>query len=492
MSAPPRLAVINEDPTSVACDALLVAAFADGGSFTLDRPASVVDEAVGNRLSDYLTSSGFKGGPGELVVVPGGEGVTAGAVAVLGLGDHAKADTTVVRRAAGSAARSLRERSTVAVAIDGSGPESATTVAEGLLLGAYRFTTYKTDPKPSRFERALVVDGDEDALNRASIVAEATWLARDLVNEPASTLTPDVLAQRAKEAGDVSGFQCAIWDEDELETHGFGGLLGVASGSVNPPRFIQMHYAPESPTAKVALVGKGVTFDSGGLSLKDAANMETMKTDMGGAAAVIAAMSAIAKLKPQVEVLAFVPTTENMPSGTAVRPGDVLKHFGGKTTEVLNTDAEGRLILADALAFASEQKPDAIVDVATLTGSIMVALGKKATGLFSNDDTLASELEAASEAAGEAFWRMPIYDSYKKELESEVADLKNVGSRWGGAIIAALFLREFVGEGIPWAHLDIAGAARADSDYDENPKGGTGVAVRTLVNWVEGRALERK
>ncbi|MEA2517073.1 MAG: leucyl aminopeptidase, partial [Actinomycetota bacterium] len=216
--------------------------------------------------------------------------------------------------------------------------------------------------------------------------------------------------------------------------------------------------------------------------------METMKTDMGGAAAVIGAITAIAKLDLPVEVLAYVPTTENMPSGTAVRPGDVLKHYGGKTTEVLNTDAEGRLILADALVFASEQKPDAIVDVATLTGSIMVALGKKATGLFSNDDGLARELEGAGEAAGERIWHMPLYDVYKKELESEVADLKNVGSRWGGAIIAGLFLQEFVGENIPWAHLDIAGAARAEADYDENSKGGTGVAVRTLVNWVEGRA----
>ena len=203
---------------------------------------------------------------------------------------------------------------------------------------------------------------------------------------------------------------------------------------------------------------------------------------------MIGAMTAIAKLKPKIEVLAFVPTTENMPSGTAVRPGDVLKHYGGKTTEVLNTDAEGRLILADALAYASEQGPEAIVDVATLTGSIMVALGKKSTGLFSNDDALTDELQRASEAAGEPFWHMPMYDTYKKELESEVADLKNVGSRWGGAIIAALFLREFVGENIAWAHLDIAGAARADSDYDEQSKGGTGVAVRSLVNWVEGRA----
>lgn len=484
----PQLTVVNEDATTVACDALVVAAFSDGNAFRLDDIAAGIDAALGNRMSKYLISSGFKGGAGELAVVPGSDGVTAEAVAVVGLGEQAKVDATILRRAAGSAARRLSERSTLAITIHNAVPDSETAVAEGLLLGSYRFTAYKSDPKPSKLQRVLFIDAGEAALNRAAITAEATWLARDMINEPASTLTPEVLAQRAKEVADVSGFECAIWDENELRTNGFGGLLGVASGSANPPRFIQMHYPSAGAKGKVALVGKGVTFDSGGLSLKDAANMETMKTDMGGAAAVIGAMSAIAQLKPAIEVLAFVPTTENMPGGTAVRPGDVLKHYGGKTTEVLNTDAEGRLILADALAFASEQKPDAIVDVATLTGSIMVALGKKATGLFANDDALARELEVASDKAGEPMWHMPLYDVYKKELESEVADLKNVGSRWGGAIIAALFLREFVADGIAWAHLDIAGAARAESDYDENPKGGTGVAVRTLVNWIEGRA----
>ena len=488
MAGSPQLSVVNEDATTIACDALVVGAFSEAGSFELGATATGVDAALANTLSNYLTSSGFKGGVGELAVVPGANGVTADAVAVIGLGERSKADAAVLRRAAGSAARRLSERSTLGVTIHEAADGSESAVAEGLLLGSYRFTTYKSDPKPSKLQRVLFIDADEDALDRAAITSEATCLARDLINEPASTLTPEALALRAKETADVAGFECTIWDENELRSQGFGGLLGVASGSANPPRFIQMHYKHPGASAKVALVGKGVTFDSGGLSLKDAANMETMKTDMGGAAAVIGAMSAIAKLGLKIEVLAFVPTTENMPSGTAIRPGDVLTHRGGKTTEVLNTDAEGRLILADALAFASEQEPDAIVDVATLTGSIMVALGKKATGIFANDDALAHELEVASARAGERFWHMPLYDVYKKELESEVADYKNVGSRWGGAIIAALFLREFVTDPIPWAHLDIAGAARAESDYDENSKGGTGVAVRTLVAWVEGRA----
>ena len=488
MSASPQLSVSGDAATSASCDALLVGAFSDSGSFAFSSTGATVDDSTGNSISDYLRSAGFKGAAGELAVVPGGDGVAADAVAVVGLGDRDKVDAGVLRRAAGSAARRLSERTELAVALHETAEGSEGAVAEGLLLGLYRFNAYKSEPKASKVQRITFLGGDNAALDRAATIAEATAAARDLINEPASTLLPEVLAARAKEMGDVAGFECDVWDEKKLEEQGFGGLLGVASGSANPPRFIVMRYAPAGAKKKVALVGKGVTFDSGGLSLKDAANMETMKTDMGGAAAVICALSAIAKLKLPIEVLAFVPTTENMPSGTAVRPGDVLKHYGGKTTEVLNTDAEGRLILADALAYASEQSPEAIVDVATLTGSIMVAIGKKATGLFSNDDGLAGELIEASEAAGEPFWHMPLYDMYRKELDSEIADLKNVGSRWGGAIIAALFLKEFVGEGIPWAHLDIAGAARAEADYDENAKGGTGVGVRTLVNWVEARS----
>jgi len=487
MSNLPQPVAVSEDATSLACDALLLGAYAESGSFALDERAAAVDAAMSGGIARFLTSSGFKAGQGEVVVLPGSDGIAADAVAIVGLGDRDKADSTTLRRAVGAAARRLSERASLGVCLPTSDGKTGA-VAEGLILGSYRFTTYKTEAKPSKLERLLFVGASDPELERASIVAEATCFARDLTNEPASTLTPDVLAERARGAGDVAGFETTVWTEKELRDHGFGGLLGVSAGSEIPPRFIQMRYAPSKSSRKVALVGKGVTFDSGGLSLKDAANMETMKTDMGGAAAVIATMSAVGRLKPDIEVLAFVPSTENMPSGTAIKPGDVLKHYGGKTSEVLNTDAEGRLILADALAFASEQGPDAIVDVATLTGSIMIALGKKSTGLFANDDALADELVGASRSAGERVWHMPLYDMYRKELESEVADMKNVGSRWGGAIIAALYLREFVGDDIPWAHLDIAGAARAESDYDENSKGGTGVAVRTLVSWIEQRA----
>jgi leucyl aminopeptidase len=484
----PDLAAVTDGPASLTCDALVLGAFADGESFTLEGSAAAVDTALDAGLSGYLTSSGFKGTVGELAAIPGSDGVAAKAVAVVGLGDRSRVDAGVIRRAAGTAARRLSERETLGIALHHAVPGADGAAAEGLLLGSYRFTAYKSDPKRAKLSRILFIDADEAHLERAAIICDATNLARDLTNEPASSLTPSVLAQRARAAAEEAGIGCTVWDVDELTKRAFGGLLGVAAGSDEPPRFIQLTYAPAGATGKIALVGKGVTFDSGGLSLKDASSMETMKTDMGGAAAVIGAIYAVARLKLPIQVTAFVPATENMPSGHAIRPGDVLTHYGGKTTEVLNTDAEGRLILADALAFAREQGPDAIVDVATLTGSIMVALGKKATGLFATNDILADELETAANEAGERVWHMPLYDVYKKELESDIADQKNVGSRWGGAIIAALFLKEFVGDDIPWAHLDIAGAARAESDHDENVKGGTGAAVRTLVRWIEGRA----
>ncbi|HEX2195931.1 MAG TPA: leucyl aminopeptidase, partial [Actinomycetota bacterium] len=349
------------------------------------------------------------------------------------------------------------------------------------------FTAFKSDPRPPKLQSVQVLGAAEADLEAGWTAAEATMRARDLVNEPAGSLTPSALAERAREIADVAGLDCVVWDEAELAERGFGGVLGVAQGSAQPPRFIQMHHRPDNPRAKVVLVGKGITYDSGGLSLKDAKSMETMKTDMSGAAAVVAAMGAVGRIRPDVEVLGLVPATENMPGGAAIKPGDVIRHYGGKTVEVLNTDAEGRLVLADALAYASEQEPDAIVDVATLTGAIMVALGTKAAGLFCNDDDMAARLIDAASDEGERLWRMPLFADYAADLESDVADLKNIsGARWGGSIVAAVFLQQFVGSGIKWAHLDIAGAARAEGPSAEISKGGTGTATRTLVSWVEG------
>ena len=285
----------------------------------------------------------------------------------------------------------------------------------------------------------------------------------------------------------MNDLECEIWDEKTIQKKGFGGLLAVGRGASNPPRFIQLRYKPKHAAGRVAIVGKGVTFDSGGLSLKPANSMENMKSDMAGAAAVIATMGALPRFDVRTEVLAFVPSTENLPSGDSLKPGDVIKHYSGKTTEVNNTDAEGRLILADALAFACEQNPDAIVDIATLTGGIMVALGTRISGIFSTDDALYEELSSAATAAGEDIWRMPLADEFKRDLESEVADMKNSGSRYGSASVGGIFLKEHVREGIPWVHLDIAGTDWADKPHDLGPKGSTGVMTRTLINWLASR-----
>ncbi len=485
----PQIVVSNEGVEQLACDALLLAAWSADGSIGLTESGSAIDRALEGGLTEYLQDSSYKAKVGEVATVPALGRLRAKSIAVVGLGNKDELSTRSIRRAAGSAARRVLDSpvvaSTLHEALDGT--EAMEAAIEGLLLGSYRFTRYKSDPHPSKIQRILFLGAEEPAIERGRLLAEATALARDLINEPAGALSPEDLARRAREVADVNGLECKIWDEGELTDRGFGGILGVGQGSVNPPRLIELRYVPEAPASKVAIIGKGVTFDSGGLSIKDAKNMENMKTDMSGGAAVIGAMSAIAKLAPNVEVLALVPATENMPGGRAIKPGDVIKHYGGRTSEVLNTDAEGRLILADAIAYACEQSPDAIVDVATLTGAMMVALGLKSSGLFSNDDSLAQEIEAAARSAGERVWRMPLYDDYRSDLDSEVADIKNTGSRWGGSILAALFLRDFLSNDVSWAHLDIAGPARAEGDYDEVARGGTGVTTRTLLRWIESR-----
>jgi leucyl aminopeptidase len=301
-------------------------------------------------------------------------------------------------------------------------------------------------------------------------------------------MTPVRLAEIAAEIAGRVGLQIDVWDETTIVNERCGGLAGVAQGSTQPPRLLQLTYEPERGARHtLALVGKGITFDSGGLSLKPADGMESMKTDMSGAAAVLAAMSVLPAMGAKTRVVAYIPATENMPSGSAVKPGDVLKFRNGKTAEVLNTDAEGRLVLADGLSLAAEGGVDAIIDVATLTGACIVALGPKVAGLMGNDDEWIAQVREAAARAGERVWPLPLPDDYRRMIDSEVADMKNTGGRYGGAITAGLFLKEFVGD-VPWAHLDIAGPARADADDGYTPKGGTGVAVRTLVEAVVGFA----
>ncbi len=481
---PPQITSSEQDAAQVACDAVIVGAFASKEGVELGPAAARLDASLDGYLAEYLAEVGFKGKRGGIVVVPTFKRLAPKSVVVAGLGKKGKADQEAVRRAAGVCARKLNKRSTLASTLHSDVEGSTAAAVEGFLLGSYRTPSYKHEAELPKLRLVELLGADHSELERGIAFAEATVLARDLTNEPASVLTPDELATRARKIGDGGGLDVSVMDEDALTRDGFGGLLAVGSGSTKPPRLIVMRYVPEAPNGKVALIGKGVTFDSGGLSLKEARGMEAMKTDMAGAAAVIGGMSALARLNVTVEVLGVIPATENMPGGSALRPGDVITHYGGRTTEVLNTDAEGRLILADALAYASQQEPDAIVDVATLTGAMTIALGSKITGAFSNDDDLWQEIEQAAREAGEPIWRMPLVKDYEKSLDSDVADTKNIGTRFGGAIVAALFLRSFVGEDIPWAHLDIAGTGRSDSTEDEGPKGGTGVATRTLLAWL--------
>lgn len=487
-------------PASIPCDVLVLPVF-EG-----PEPGPGVREVKGADLLAHFRDAGLTGKLGEHLLVPntGTLGVAAASVLLLGLGKRSELGTEGLRRAAGQVARQLAKRATVATTLAqaaGRRPaEAVQAVVEGHLLGAYRFDRYKTSSEegPDRLERYTVLgsprwDAREAraAVARAEVVAVSVRFTRDLVNTPARDLTPAALAEVARAMAEEVGLEARIWDEHELAEGGFGGILGVGQGSASPPRLIELTYRGAAASQPpIALTGKGITFDSGGLSIKTSDGMETMKDDMGGAAAVLGAMRAIALLRPRVNVVAAIPSAENMPSGTATRPGDVLRHRGGKTSEVLNTDAEGRLVLADALAYLAEKRPRAIVDAATLTGACMVALGEDLWGLFSTDRALARALLAAGEAVGEPGWELPLHRPYRSLIDSDVADVKNVGKRYGGAITAALFLAEFVGD-VPWAHLDVAGPAFRDKAGDYAPKGATGIPVRTLVAYVLGEAAAR-
>ena len=441
----------------------------------------------------------FKAKAGDTLVAP-----REGRVDVLlGFGTRERFGASTLRKAAASFASSTGQARSVALDLTGItnlgvGADQATEAAiEGFWGARYRFTRYHAgDPDP--LESLTIVVGTEDissaerGLEHGRVIADATRLARDLSNEPAGALTPIQLAEVAVEVAERGGLEATIYDEAAIAEAGLGGLLGVAAGSVQPPRLIKLVYEPAAGKARtrpdgsiptVALVGKGITFDSGGLSLKTAEGMVNMKTDMSGAAAVIATLGACRALDVGVRVVGFAPTTENMPGGRATKPGDVLRIRNGKTIEVVNTDCEGRLVLADGLSLAVEEDPDAIVDVATLTGACVVALGPRIAGLMGNDDRLISAVLSASERAGEPVWQLPLPEAYREDIDSEVADMKNQGKRWAGSLTAALLLQEFVGDR-PWAHLDIAGPSRAEENSGELRKGSTGFAVRTLLELV--------
>jgi leucyl aminopeptidase len=377
------------------------------------------------------------------------------------------------------------------------GPTEVGAIAEGLHLAGYRFDAHRRSDRPSRLTSVVVVGPSADAgsqttvaLEEAATVARFVLDARDLVNQPPSVATPSHLAAYARAlARGVPALSVEVWDAARMEREGVAGVLAVARGTKEPPRFIVIRYRPKSATRHVALVGKGITFDSGGLSLKPPKSMETMKYDMAGAAAVLATVGAVARLGLPVRVTGWVPATENLPGHAAQKPGDVIRYANGKTVEVLNTDAEGRLVLADALVLASREKPDAIVDLATLTGAARIALGTRYAAVMGSDQALVGQLSCAGAGAGERLWQLPLAaDVYADEIKSTVADLRNVGhGPEAGTIVAGLFLQHFV-DGVPWAHLDIAGPAFAEKEWPECPRGGTGFGVRLLVEYLRGVA----
>jgi len=437
----------------------------------------------------WLSERHFEGRPGETLALPADDGTT---VIAVGMGDPDEVTTETLRQGAAALVRTAWHARTAASSLVAAAPgvdsgAAVQAVVEGAALAAYRFTRYKGDPHPCRLEHFTVVGKGRPAgrgLERGVRVAAAVTMARDLVNEPAGAMTPSRLAEVAAEAAAGGRLELTVWDEVDIVNENLGGLVGVARGSDEPARLIQLAWEPPKARARIALVGKGITFDSGGLSIKSAEGMETMKTDMSGAAAVLATMAALPDLAPDVAVLAIVPATENMPGGRATKPGDVLKARNGTTIEVLNTDAEGRLVLADALSLAVEAGVDAIIDLATLTGACIVALGPKIAGLMGTHDGWVDQVSAAADRAGEKVWPLPLPDEYRRSIDSDIADVKNIGSdRYGGALTAGLFLREFVGD-VPWAHLDIAGPARSGEDDGYVRKGGTGWGVRTLLELV--------
>ena len=497
------LSITSSSPDKVDADAVVVAVCAGPDGPQLAPGAKDVDDALGGTLAGTLAALGATGEAGEVTKIPSGGRLAAPLVAAVGIGAAEGGDTPIdpetLRRAAGAAVRAVASPRgngqagprRIALALPARDQAETEAVALGALLGGYTFQRYRSDPAEPA-DLTLLASGSHvaEAAHRAEVLATAVALVRDLVNTAPSDLVPATFAARAEEIAAEAGLGITVLDEQALAEGGYGGILGVGQGSAHPPRLVRLEYDPPQASNVLVLAGKGITFDSGGLSLKPAKSMETMKSDMGGAAAVLAAMQAIAALGLPVRVVGYMPLAENMPSGTAQRPSDVLTTYGGTTVEVLNTDAEGRLVLADALGRSASDSPDVLVDVATLTGAQVVSLGPRVAGVMANDDALRDAVVDAAGRAGEAMWPMPLPSELRKGLESSIADLTNVApDRNGGMLVAGLFLREFVPLGVRWAHLDIAGPSYNEGPaHGYTPKGGTGAATRTLVQIAQDMA----
>jgi leucyl aminopeptidase len=462
------------------------------GGFEKQRAFAHVDQALGGALKAHVGTQ-FKGRADEVMEVPTLGRLGAKRLVLVGAGPRRGFDGTRLRAAAATATRAAVNAPSLAlVAGDhASSPDDIRSLSEGAGLGAYTFTKYFTgDRLPKQTLQAVTVylgkggAGARRAVEQGLAVAAAVNLARDAVNEPPNVLVPEALAEAARKVARQGKLKITVLDEKGIRKAGMNLHAAVGQGSANPPRFIHISYVPKRAKATIALVGKGLTFDSGGLCIKPAAGMGDMKSDMGGAAAVLGVMAAVGALRPNVEVHGIIAAAENMPDGNAYRPADVFTSLDGKTVEIINTDAEGRLVLADALAYARKLEPEILIDAATLTGACLVALGKNCSAFYTADDKLARRFQAAAEQAGEQFWRMPLLEELREQLSSDIADLKHTGDRYGGSISAALFLREFVGE-TPWIHCDIAGPVLADRAKGMYPKGATGHPVLTLLSLVE-------
>jgi len=483
--------------SEIECDALVV------GVYEGERPEvgalAEIDKRSGGLVTSLIETGEFTGKTGEMAYLHNPGEIKARRLLLTGVGKQADMTVDVLRRTAGATARMLRSKKVRQFAFLRRSQlplgEAVQAAVEGALLGLFEPDKYHTSDKTEDHIEEMILattEGDTNELRRAiergRIIAEATNFAREIINEPSNLMTPRELARRAGEVAEKYGLSIDVLDEARMKELDMGALLGVAQGSAEPARLIVLSYTPNSDAREmVAIVGKGITFDTGGISIKPAEGMEKMKYDMSGGATTIAAMRAIAQLKPAVNVIGIVPATENMPGGRAQRPGDVVRSMAGKTIEVINTDAEGRLVLADALAYARKLGATRIVDLATLTGAVSIALGDVNMAIMGNDQAWVDEVIAAGKRTGEKMWQLPLDREYREQIKSEIADIKNVGGRKAGTITAAWFLREFVDE-TPWAHLDIAGTAWNDCTKPHLAVGPTGVGVRTLVSLVENLA----
>lgn len=494
--------LISKDITQVEADALVVYHFE--GAAATEGTTATIDKALEGTISQLLKDKEFSGKFLEQTELHTMGKIKSKRVALVGLGKKQDFTLDRARMAAGEGARYIQKlgAKTGATVIPDSSlkrEEAAQAAVEGALMGLYAFKRYKKqDPDSKEMKELLVIEEDaaragalSKSVDKGRAIAEAVCRARDWVNEPANYMTPAQLAEEAKKIAEKEHIEIKVLEKEDMQKLGMGCLLAVNQGSHQPPRFIIMNYRGAGPDKTAAgFIGKGITFDSGGISLKPGEGMGEMKGDMSGAAAVISSLGAIARMGIKVNITGFVPTTENLPGGQAYRPGDIIRAMSGKTVEVISTDAEGRLILSDAINYARQMKCSPLIDLATLTGACHIALGDFVSGAFTNNNDFLQKVLKAAEAAGEKLWQLPLFDEYKEANKSDLADIKNTGGRYGGAITAAWFLREFV-EDTPWVHLDIAGTFLSEKDRGYNVKGATGVGVRTLVNLAEMLSQER-